>query len=198
MGVMVVAECGWREFGGFRETRGDAGQPITGFTDFADFTDYSKFGSRGFGKKCEIGKIGKLRDGAFSIVSDFSDGAGSARRESRGNRGVGDTNKYRDGPRAILKIFADFAEFARPTIADSRETSNLGDGLPSILTLPRCAPNTGDPNLVETVTSAKVLGDRAQTSRISRILPNSGSAHLAESAKSVNMLDNPSRILPTS
>ena len=130
MGAMVVAECGWREFGGFRETRGDAGQPITDFTDFADFTDYTKFGSRAFGKKCEIGKIRKL-----SIVSYSCDGAGSAQRESGVNCGVGNTNKIRDGPPAILTIFADFAEFARPTSGNNRESRNVGDGLSSVPTL---------------------------------------------------------------
>ena len=42
--VTVIAICGWREFGGFRETRGGAGQSITDFTDFTDFAIFYQEG----------------------------------------------------------------------------------------------------------------------------------------------------------
>ena len=103
-GVMVVAKCVRREFSGFRVTGGDAGQPITDFTDISDFTDFTESGSRDFGKKCEIGKVRKLSDGAFSIASHFSGGPGSARRESRGGRGIRGADKIRDGPPTVHAI----------------------------------------------------------------------------------------------
>ena len=79
--------------------------------------------------------MSKLSDGAFSIVSHFSDGAGSARRESAGDGGIGDADKIRDGPRAILTIFTDFAELARPPSGNNRESRKVGDGSSSVLAL---------------------------------------------------------------